>query len=268
MGKQPPLKAIFLGLTGFLALVFTFGSYYVVEPGHRGIKVTLGSVSPNFLHEGLNFKMPIISQIIPISIRQSTREVSAECFSSDLQQIDIKLKVLFRVPEKSIVTIFQKYSGDPLESLISPRIQEALKEATASESAEQIVKKREMIKVKALQEAQKKISDLLIIEDLVIENISLSKELEEAIEAKMVQEQEAAKAKYIKQKVEIEAQTMLLKAEAEAKAIKIRGQAIKENPGIVDLQIVEKWDGKSPMVVGSDGKTGTQILLPISKPAK
>ncbi len=44
-----------------------------------------------------------------------------------------------------------------------------------------------------------------MIEDVVIENITLTKELEQAIEAKMVQEQEAAKSKYLQQRAQIEA---------------------------------------------------------------
>jgi prohibitin 2 len=37
---------------------------------------------------------------------------------------------------------------------------------------------------------------------------------------------------------------------------------LKENPNFIQLQIVEKWDGKSPLVVGS-GANGANILLPI-----
>ena len=110
------------------------------------------------------------------------------------------LQVLFRVPEASVVQIYQGYAGDPFDSLIAPRVQEALKEVTALESAEQIVKNREEIKDKALASARIKVGSILVVDDVVIQNIDLSKELETAIEAKMVQEQEAAKAKFTQQK--------------------------------------------------------------------
>ena len=38
---------------------------------------------------------------------------------------------------------FQDYAGEPFDSLIAPRVQEAIKEVAASQSAEQIVKNRE-----------------------------------------------------------------------------------------------------------------------------
>jgi prohibitin 2 len=109
-----------------------------------------------------------------------------------------------------------------------------------------------------------KIGDILVIEDLVIQNINLSKELEAAIEAKMVQEQEAAKAKFIQQKAEIEANTAVIRAKGEAQAIQVRGQALRNNPALIQLQIVEKWDGKAPLVVGGGG-SGSNIILPLGK---
>jgi prohibitin 2 len=246
----------------FLAIIFLSGTTYVIPPGHRGVLVTLGKVAPNFAPEGLGFKMPFVTSVIPISVRQQTQSARAECYSSDLQQITAELRILYRIPENMIVKTFQDYSGDPFDSLISPRVSEALKEVTALQSAEQIVKKREEIKARALAAARSKVGDLLVIEDIVIQNVALSKELETAIEAKMVQEQEAAKAKFIQQKAEIEANTAIIRAKGEAEAIRVRGRALQDSPGLVQLQIVEKWNGISPLVVGGGG-SGANILLPI-----
>ncbi|MBN8540858.1 MAG: prohibitin family protein [Deltaproteobacteria bacterium] len=255
-------NGVLIGL-GILVLLI-FNSSYVVPPGHRGVLITLGKVSPVFSPEGLGFKLPFITSVVNVSIKQATRTVSADCYSSDLQQIKAEIRVLYRVPENSIVKIFQEYSGDAFDSLIYPRVSEALKEVTALQSAEQIVKKREEIKTKALLSAKAKVGDILIIEDLVIQDVSLSKELETAIESKMVQEQEAAKAKFTQQKAEIEANTAIIKAKGEAEAIRVRGRALQESPGLVQLQIVEKWNGISPLVVGGgQGSQGANILLPI-----
>jgi prohibitin 2 len=233
-----------------------------VQPGDRGVEVTLGKVSPVFKPQGFGFKTPFITTIVPVTIRQQTRDLKAPCYSSDLQQVSMDLRVLYRVPEASVVQIYQGYAGDPFESLIAPRVQEALKEVTAMQSAEQIVKNREDIKDKALAATRTKIGSMLIVEDLVIENIDLSKELENAIEAKMVQEQEAAKAKFTQQKAQIEADTVVIKAKGDAESIRIRGEALKQTPAFIDLQIVEKWDGKAPLYVGGANGGGVNMLLP------
>jgi prohibitin 2 len=262
-------KLIGFGVIILVLVLAAAQSTYVVEPGFRGVQVTLGKVADGFKPEGFGTKPPFISHIVSVPVRQLTRGLPAECYSSDLQQVNVSLRVLYRIPEASVVKIYKEFSGDPFDSLIAPRIQEALKEVTALQSAEQIVKKREDIKVKALNSARDKVGHILILEDIVLENITLSKELEAAIESKMVQEQEAAKARFTQQKAQIEADTAIIKAKGEAEAIRVRAEAIRDNPGLIQLQIVEKWDGRSPLVIGGGGEAGgngANILLPIGLP--
>lgn len=262
MRAETIAKLIGVAILIFVIIIAASTSTYVVKPGDRGVEVTLGKVSPVFKPQGFGFKTPFVTTIVPVTIKQQTREIQAPCYSSDLQQVSMDLRVLYRIPEASVVQIYQGYAGDPFDSLVAPRVQEALKEVTALESAEQIVKNREEIKTKALTGAREKVGSLLVIEDIVIQNIDLSHELETAIEAKMVQEQEAAKAKFTQQKAQIEADTAVIKAKGDAESIKIRGEALKENPTFIELQIVEKWDGKTPLVVGASG--GANMLLPLT----
>lgn len=243
----------------FVAIFVASAGTYVVDPGYRGVEVTMGRVSSAFKPEGFGLKAPLLTFIIPISVRQQTAEDKAECYSSDLQQIHIELRVLFRVPESSVVKLFRDYDGDTFQSLVAPRVHEALKEVVASQSAEQVVKNREQIKTRSLELARAKIGTLLVVEDIVIQNIQVTKELEQAIEAKMVQEQEASKSKYLQQRAQIEADTAVIKAKGEAESIRIRGDALKQNPSFVDLQIVDKWDGITPLIIGS----GDNVVMPL-----
>src|SRR5438034_8872405 len=248
----------------FALIAFASSGTYIVQPGFRGIAVTLGKVSPRFKPEGFGFKQPFVTRIQQMSVRQQTRPMPAECYSSDLQQVKMEVHVLYRVPERSVVKIFQEYAGEPFDNLIGPRVQEAIKEVAASMSAEQIVKKREDVKVKALDLAQRKIgTNFLEVVDLVLYNITLSPELEQAIELKMVQEQEAEKAKFTQLKAQIEADTAIIRAKGEAEAIQVRGQALRDNPDFIRLQILQNWNGRSPLVVGTEG--GANMLLSLDE---
>jgi len=252
---------VLMGLGAILLVSAFVSSIYVIDPGQRGIVVTMGKVS-SFSGEGLGFKTPFFSSVIRVSVRQQTEELKAPAFSSDMQMLNTTIKVLYRIPESGVVSMYKDYSGNPFDALIAPRVQEALKESTVNETAEGIVKKREMIKAKTLEAARRKVGTILVIEDIVIEDVKLSQELENAIEQKMVQEQEAAKANFTKEKATIDAETAIITAEGEAQAINKRGKAIRENPGVVDLIIAEKWDGVAPLVVGGD--KGANIMLPIT----
>lgn len=262
MESKTLFKLVGGALIIFVLIIVGSSATYVVDPGHRGVEVTMGKVSKVFKPEGFGFKMPFITMISPQLIRQQTAKMQADCYSSDLQQVIIGVRVLYRVPESSVVSIFRDYSGDPFASLIQPRVAEALNEITAQRTAELIVQKREEIKSRALETARQKVGDVLVIEDVVLENITLTKSLENAIEAKMVQEQEAARARFAQKQVEIEASTVVIKAKGEAESINLRGKALRENPSVLDLQIVEMWDGSTPLVVGP-AATGANMILPL-----
>lgn len=258
------LRPVGVAILVFVAIILGSTGTYIVQPGFRGVEVTLGKVTPKFKSEGFGFKTPFITHIQPVSIRQQTRLMPAECYSSDLQQVKMEVNVLYRIPEESVVRIFQEYAGDPFDSLMAPRVQEALKEVAAAQSAEMIVKSREDVKLKALDLARQKVgTNFLEIVDVVLYNIGLTAELEHAIELKMVQEQEAEKAKFTQTKAQIEADTAIIRARGEADAIKVRGQALRASPDFIRLQIVQNWNGKSPLVVGADG--GANLLMSIDQ---
>ncbi|HAV62645.1 MAG TPA: hypothetical protein DCY13_09795 [Verrucomicrobiales bacterium] len=254
----------------FAAIIAATSATTVVEPGHRGVRVTLGKVAPTFEGEGLKFKMPFITQIYPISIRQQTVDLETECYSSDLQQVKATMRVLYRIPENAVVALFQQYEGAEYQTLIRPRVIEALKEAASTQSAEMIVQNRESIKQQTLENARKKIGELptggplIFIEDTPLSDLSLSPELNAAIEQKMTQKEEAERARFVQKQAEIEAQTAIIKARGEAEAIRIRGEKLRANPSFLNLQMVEKWDGVPPLVVGGDGSSGANILVPMT----
>jgi prohibitin 2 len=257
------ITRIILGGLLILAVVLIGSSMtFVVEPGHRGVEVTLGKVSPVFKPEGFGMKLPFITRVEPVLIRQQTKQMVADCYSSDLQQIKMDVGVLYRIPEASVVRLYRDYQGDVFETLVKPRVAEAIKEITALRTAETIVQKREEVKRLTLEVARTKVGEVLALEDLVLTDINLSKVLEHAIEAKMVQQQEAARARFTKQQTEVEANTAVIKARGEAESINLRGKALRENPSILQLEIVDRWDGITPLVVGANAG-GSEMILPL-----
>lgn len=235
---------------------------FVVPPGSRGVLVTLGTVSPDVKIEGFGFKSPFITRVVELSIKQKTVRMSAPVISKDLQEVQTQLKVLYRIPEGSVVQIYQQFQGDPFTSLIQPRVDEAIKEVTKEHTAQEIVQERAKIKATTLAKAREKIGNMLDLVDVVIEDISLSDKLEAAIERKMVQEQDANKARYQQTQVGIEAETAIIRARGEAESIRLRGEALAKNPELIDLEVIMAWDGRAPRVTGGNSG-GANMLLPM-----
>lgn len=255
-----------------IAGLFTFSgcTCHTTEPGNRSVLVSWGKMQEPSLAPGFNWAGPG-GDFYDVSIRQQKQELKASAASSDLQDVGVQVVVLFRIPEANVTKIYADYHGEPFDVLVAPRVQESVKEATASRTAEMIVKQREAVKQETLSTVRKKVGDILIIEDILISDLTLTPQLKAAIEAKMVQEQEASKAKFTQQKAEIDADikrteakgladATLLQAKADAESIKIRGEALRSSPGVVELQLIEKWNGVSPQVVS--GGSGVSLLLP------
>ncbi len=244
------------------AIMMLFSSFQVIEPGFRGVSVTLGTLKSEFIGEGLAFKKPFIEKIVSIPVKQITIASVAETFSSDLQTVIVKYSVLYRIPESQVVTLYRGYLGDPYEKLVEPRVQESLKEVTAAYRAEEVVKRRTEVKTKVLEKLRAALGDLIYIQDVTINNIDLSKELEKAIETKQVMEQQALAKVYELQKAVREAEIVIVNAKAEGESVEIKGKAIKAAPEVIQLEIVKKWDGRSPQTVVT-GHGGSNILLPL-----
>lgn len=255
------------GAAGTLAvaivvLVVLAGSWTIVPPGHRGVSVTLGKVHPEVLGEGFNLKKPLIEQVVKVPIQQITVSGKTACFSADLQTIEVSYSVLYRIPEGKVVELFQQYAGSPYHALVEPRLHESIKQVTAKYRAEEMVKSREEIKASVLQKLQQELAGLLDVRDVPITNIDLSDELEKAIELKQVTEQQALAKEYELKKAQKEAEITIVNARAEAEAVKIKGEALRSAPDVVSLEIVKKWDGKSPQTVVLE-KGGANVLLPL-----
>lgn len=262
---NPSIARLFgIAILILAAIIGLASGTYIVPPGNRGVLVTLGKVSPQSRPEGFGMKTPFVTTVIPVSIRQRTEEMHSAVISKDLQEVKTQVKVLYSIPEQSVVQIYQQFKGDPFTSLIQPRVDEAIKEVTKEHTAQEIVQERASIKQRTLDSARRKVGSILHIVDVVVEDIALSANLEAAIERKMVQEQEANKAVFEQQKAQIDAQIAVVRAKGEAESINIRGEALAKNAELIDLEIVRKWNGRAPRVVGSE-TSGARMILPLTR---
>lgn len=262
MDSFNPAKWIPVAVVVGLGIMFVFGCFHVVPPGHRGVSVTFGKVDPRVRGEGITFKKPFIEHVIDVSVRQRTVEGQAAAYSSDLQTVMVSFKALYRIPEGKVVELFQKFQGDPYLSLVEPRVQEELKQTTSKYRAEELVKSREKIKVDLLGQVKTAMGGMLILEDIPITNFDFTDELEKAIEQKTIREQEALAKNFELEKARKDAEITIVNAEAEAKSVKIKGEAIKFAPDVIELEIAKRWNGVTPQSVVV-GKGGANVLLPL-----
>ena len=261
-------------LIGFVivcVLTFVVGtcSIQTIEPGNVGVKLRLSKVQNEVVGEGLQFKNPITEEYREVNIRQFTAKGHAECPSSDSQLVNINFTVMARIDPSHAPEVANKYANNGVEdlykSLVEPVALDGIKPIVVKYRAEEALSKRDEIRGDLLTRLKKEVNHLFIIEDLRISDISLSAQLREAIEAKQVKEQEAISVKYDLEKARLQAEVTLANAKAEAEAINLKGKSLRENPNVIQLEILKKWNGVSPqtIVLGQDGDSATGFVLPL-----
>jgi len=248
-------------LLGVIVVLLFFTA--TVETGNVGVITNFGKVTGAVLDSGWHLVGPI-DHVNEISIRTITTPVEADCFSSDLQDVKISLAVQTHITKDHAKDIYQNYGTEYMGQAL-PKIIDSLKAETAKYEAAEIIANRDKIRAEALKAAQARLDGFVVIEDLSIVNVEFSDDYEKAIEAKQVAQQRAEQAKYELQQAEVEADKEVATATGEAKAIQIRGDALAKNPAVIELELINKWDGKAPeTLVTSGGTSASSIILPIS----
>ena len=251
-----PKKTIAIVVTVLVAIIVLFNSITIVDAGHTGVINTLGNVSENVLQEGIHLKVPFIQTIIKMDNRIVKLEVETEAFSKDLQTVETKLAINYRVSKDKSYAIYKNVGSDYETILVSPAVNEVLKAITAKYTAEESVANRSLISQGLIEELNNKLNkNGIFVEDVNIINFEFSEAYIAAIEEKQVAEQRLLKAKTEKEeaivKAEAEAETLRIQSEAQAKANNILSKSLNEN--LIRYEMMKKWNGELPMV--TDGST-------------
>jgi regulator of protease activity HflC (stomatin/prohibitin superfamily) len=270
-----PLRLIIIFVVLVFAASLALGSIATINAGHRGILLTWGKVSPVVLGEGISFIIPYVNQVAQMSVQTQKYSAIASSASKDLQDVSTEVTLNYRIEADRANWVYQNLGMDYENRIIQPAIQEAVKASTAQFTAEELITQRPTVKAKiesALKDRMLNYS--IIMETVSITDFKFSPSFSQAIEAKVTAQQQALKAENDLKRIQVEAQqavaqaqgqanATITKAIAEAQAIRITGEALKENPQLVALESVKKWNGIMPVTLISGGQTPT-ILLPIA----
>jgi regulator of protease activity HflC (stomatin/prohibitin superfamily) len=240
-----------------------FESFTIVPAGHMGVQVTMGTVNPTALEAGFHMVNPV-SYVYNVNVQLQRAELQQQSAGTkDMQQVHTDLVVNYRLTPTMVATIYKEYGLNVAEKVLGPAIGEAFKSVTGQYTSEELIVKREEVSGKILERLASKVTPF----DITVSNISLvnfgfSKGYQDSIDAKMVATQNTQRAEQELRKAEIDAKTRVAQAEGEAKAIAIQAQAIQSNGGAqyVQLQWIEKWDGKMPNTV-VNGNSGMMLNM-------
>ncbi len=252
LGEKPKL-----GLTvtvASAALIFVLSTFTVISAGHVGVQVTLGEVNQVALTEGVHFVNPV-SAIREVDVRLQKAELKgASASTKDLQQVHTDIVVNYRLAGDHVPRIYKEFGLNVDDKVLGPAINEAFKSITAHYNSEELITKRDEVSQSIKDHLRSKVAPFnMDVSSISLVNFGFSADYQKAIESKVIATQTKLKAEQDLERIKIEAQQSIAKAKGEAEAIAIQAQAINNQGGAayVQLQAIEKWDGKLPNYMGS-----------------
>ena len=241
-----------IGVIVLFVLITIFSSFTMVRSGEVGLKVRFGKIQDVQIDEGFNFKIPYVEKIVKVNIKVQKSEVETNAASKDLQDIDTKIAVNYRVDGTKASSLYKNIGNDYDEKVLEPSIQESIKAVISQYTAEEAITKRDEVSILCMEVLQEKVAKYgLIIDNFNIINFNFSAAFNAAIEAKQVAEQEVLKTKQELEKTKIEAEQKVAEAQAEAEALKLQKEQITDDLlelRKIEAQIkaIEKWNGQLP----------------------
>merc|ERR1712100_31873 len=243
--KQAPLVLGGLGVltAGYVALKYgdTALPYYNVIGGQRAVVYNrISGVQMDVKEEGMHFKVPWFDRPTIFNVKYEPYLLRTMSGSRDLQMVDMQLRVLCRPDPGRLPEIFRTVGADYREKVLPSIVNETLKSKVAEHNATQLIAKRETISSDIKRELQVKAKEFgILIQDVSITHLQFSDAYMVSVEAKQVAQQESERAKYIVMKAEQEAMSIKIKATGEAEAATQIGDAMKDNPGFLQLRRIE-----------------------------
>ena len=242
--KQSLILAI---LILFVIFVIFCNPVAIVGVGQRGVKVTLGRVSPQSYQEGVHFVTPFISKIKVMDVKTQKVNITTEVYTKDIQQARISYVINYNLIPQYAHQMYREVGMDYVDNILMPVVEGNIKDVIGRWNAQDLVANRAAATADILSKLQNQLKSRYInVSSFQIIDIDYSDVFEIASDSKVTAEQEALKAKNKTVQVQEEARQKLISAQAEAQSMKIRATALSQNKALVEYEAVKKWDGKLP----------------------
>jgi regulator of protease activity HflC (stomatin/prohibitin superfamily) len=223
-------------------ILVVFACVKQIEPGMVGVQKLFGKVSNNTLESGLNLINPLV-KVVTFDIKTENytmsgvqdegsvqRDDAIHVLSADGLDVIVDLTVLYKVVPSEAPRILKEIGTDYKNVIVRPVCRTGIRDnAVYYDAVSLFSSKREEFQDRIFKAIESNFRDRgLLLEQLLVRNLTLPQSVKEAIESKINAEQEAQKMTFVLQRERQEAERKRVEAQGIADYQKILSSGLSD----------------------------------------
>jgi regulator of protease activity HflC (stomatin/prohibitin superfamily) len=260
---------------GVLIVGLAISSLVQIEPGEVGVQKLFGKVSNETFESGLNIKNPLV-EVVPFDIKTQNYTMSAvqdegaikgddaiRVLSADGLEVIIDLTVLYRVVSNQAPRILREIGVDYRNTIVRPICRTKIRDnAVYYEAVSLYSTKRDEFQNRIFATIEKDFKDRgLLLEQLLVRNITLPASVKTTIESKINAEQDAQKMAFVLQKETQEAERKRIEAQGIADYQKILSTGLSDKQLQYEMIKAIATSPNAKLIIYGNGGKNAPIII-------
>jgi len=260
-----------------LALIIgsaVFASIVQINPGEIGVQKLFGKVNNDILESGLNLVNPLV-EVVDFDIRTQNYTMSGvqdegdksgddaiRVLSADGLEVVIDLTVLYKIIPSEAPRILQEIGTDYRNTIVRPICRTKIRDNAVYYDAVALYStKRDEFQARIFATIEKDFKTRgLLLEQLLVRNITLPASVKTTIESKINAEQEAQKMTFVLQKEKQEAERKRVEAQGIADYQRIISTGLSDKQLQYEMIKAISTSPNAKLIIMGGGK-GTPVIL-------
>lgn len=263
---------------GIVVLWVLFFSVVIVDAGRTGVYSLFGKVSDAELSSGIHLINPL-AKVEMMSVRteqytmskvategQKPSDDSIASLTKEGLSVELDITMLYRVNESQASNLYREVGVNFEEKIIRPEIRSVIREVIAQYEAKDIYsdKRQEAAQMIFNIMAEKLALRGVVLEDVLLRNVELPKNLATAIQEKLASEQESQRYDFVLEKEKKEAERKTIEAKGQRDAQQIINESLSDRY-LNYLYIKELKDRQGTIYVPTSPTTGIPLFKGIGQ---
>ena len=245
-------------IIGLVVLRLLAGAVVIVPAGKRAVVFSkFSGVLETQLNEGLHLLIPWAWSATQYNVRDQTWTVTVgeheagqshasegqlDALTLDGQQVFLDISVVYHADPSRVWWLHQNGGPRYRDKVIRPQTRCVCRTVISQFSVTDLYAgDRDKIRTDIHEALESSLMEWgIILDQLLLRNVSFSEEFRQSIEAKQVAIQEFERMQYELQAAEKTQEQAIIEAEAEAESLKLQGKALRDNPLVLNYEYSQR----------------------------